>query len=224
MNKYYGIVGLFFVAACGRNEAPASQTKDVIVYETQLACKADWACEGETTARGNVTSTGKFVAGQNDLCKENLLSQVKPSGVCSGAYAIVPDTFSFAETKVELTLLTCANGAGASLCNAMAELVKALAWECTGSACYSIWEDQLEKMAAVRRIWDRSQNPKNLVSAEIADKAERTSRKMCAQERTGDVGQMVKLTKATNETGLAFAAMQRAANRSHAYTCKHSVN
>ena len=165
---------------------------DIEVDKKFSSCTADWACVGDLFRKGEVKAR---VGSDSASCRKELVARASSSGLCT-AYEL--RNFTVSDSVEKKIMITCADGYGATVCTEFDALIENLSWNCTGSACDSLWAKRVEYMQAVVRAWNRTFRAEHVISREVADKAYTVADRACNKHYTGDVSQLEALIDNTN--------------------------
>lgn len=127
---------------------------------------------------------------------------------------------------VTTRVIGCADNVGGPLCVSLRSLKNSFLWYCTGSPCYSVWQNQVEQLKYFSNTFDwanKQLTGKYILSREILDEARQAADYICRSTAEGDPGIIANLVMNENNALLRLELVQHKAGDSSPRTCTRTT-
>ena len=126
-------------------------------------------------------------------------------------------------SDTEMLHLDCNSFPGRTFCQDIRHFDNLLIG-CSGTACYSIWDAQINTINNIDSWYRRNVYRGDTVSYQIADDSEIMAIRLCSVRLTGDARYMAALAISYNSLVSILADMQSAGGLRSPYSCRFNVN
>lgn len=118
--------------------------------------------------------------------------------------------------------LSCERGIGGRLCRIMSRIQSSFSYTCSGSACYSLWREQMGYLNDLSSCFDKEVPYRFEADQEMGDLAYEAASEICRSTARGSCQWMRVLYNAKKDGLYSLVEIQKAADRIDIRKCSFS--
>ncbi len=129
-----------------------------------------------------------------------------------------------AQSKEDAKPLTCKTMPGTTLCRRLKKVLQAYSYNCTGAACYGLFDTMTRELRSFSREYERVAGWEPETKEDISDLAHKTATKICGMQLTGPADILTRNMLAANPALDILLEIQKGSKRESTKHCQISMN